>query len=175
MKIDQKDKKILDALQNNCRIRNTKLASMVGLSPTSTLMRVRRLKSKGMIVKYSAFLDPQKIGFEVMAIISIFLDDYSFESIENIKEKVLTLDEVIEAYHVSGEENIILKVAAISISNYSDFTLRKLMVIPGIRSFKSSFILSSLKNIKRFPIRPVVDMQEASYKKYDTKNITNSE
>jgi Lrp/AsnC family transcriptional regulator, leucine-responsive regulatory protein len=153
MKIDATDKKILEILQDNGRITNAKLAATIGISPPAMLERVRRLETAGVISRYTSILDREKIGLEVMAIVSISLALHQLESIDRFQERLLALDEVLECHQVTGEDDFILKVVLDDIKSYSEFTMKKLAAIPGIQSFKSSFVLSTIKNSQCLPIK----------------------
>lgn len=153
MKIDEIDKKILEILQTNGRITNAKLASIIGISPPAMLERVRRLETAGVISQYAAILDREKIGLEVMAIVSISLAAHELESIDRFRERLLALDEVLECHQVTGEDDFILKVVLNNIKSYSEFAMKKLAAIPGIQNFKSSFVLSTIKNSSSLPVK----------------------
>ena len=60
--IDHLDRKLLRLLQEDGRISNVDLAERVGLSPTATSERVKRLTREGIIAGYGARLDPVKLG-----------------------------------------------------------------------------------------------------------------
>ncbi|MDF0752829.1 winged helix-turn-helix transcriptional regulator, partial [Marinobacter sp. 71-i] len=63
MKLDRIDRRILMALQRNGRLTNVELAQEVGLSPSPCLRRVRLLEESGIIERYVALLDAERIGF----------------------------------------------------------------------------------------------------------------
>jgi Lrp/AsnC family transcriptional regulator, leucine-responsive regulatory protein len=153
MKIDATDKKILEILQDNGRITNAKLAATIGISPPAMLERVRRLETAGVISKYTSVLDREKIGLEVMAIVSISLALHQLESIDRFQERLLAMDEVLECHQVTGEDDFILKVVLEDIKSYSEFAMKKLATIPGILNFKSSFVLSTIKHSYSLPIK----------------------
>ncbi len=144
--MNETDKKILSIIQRDGRIANYRLAAAVGISPPATLARVRRLEDSGIITHYVTLLNRKKIGLGIMAIVFLSLDLTMLASIEKLRTKLLGLDEVLECFHVSGEESFILKVALDSIHSYHDFTVSKLATIPGILSYKSTFILSTSKS-----------------------------
>ncbi len=58
MMLDRLDRRILRCLQEDGRISNVDLAERVGLSPTATAERVKRLQKEGVIRGYGARLDP---------------------------------------------------------------------------------------------------------------------
>jgi Lrp/AsnC family leucine-responsive transcriptional regulator len=153
MKLDETDIKILEILQDNGRITNAKLAATIGISPPAMLERVRRLETAGVISQFTALLDREKLGLEVMAIVSISLVVHELEFTDRFRERLLELDEVLECHQVTGDDDFILKVVLESIKSYSEFALKKLAAIPGIQNFKSSFVLSTIKSSNRLPIR----------------------
>ncbi|MBW2367478.1 MAG: Lrp/AsnC family transcriptional regulator [Deltaproteobacteria bacterium] len=153
MKLDETDKKILDIIQADGRITNAKLASTIGISPPAMLERVRRLESSGIISKYVALLDRDRIGLGVMAMVTISLAIHQLPSIKSIENKILEMDEVLECYQTSGSEDYILKVALNDIRQFSDFCFQKLATIPGVQNIKSSFIISTVKSTTRLPVK----------------------
>lgn len=153
MKLDETDKKILEILQANGRITNAKLAATIGISPPAMLERVRRLETAGVISRYAAMLDREKIGLEVMAIVSISLAAHELESYHRFQERLLALDEVLECHQVTGEDDFILKVVLEDIKSYSEFAMKKLAGIPGIQNFKSSIVLSTIKDSNCLPVK----------------------
>ena len=56
--LDRIDRRILQALQEDGRMANLKLAESVGLSPTAVLARVQRLTRDGYILGFEARLNP---------------------------------------------------------------------------------------------------------------------
>ena len=63
--LDATDRRILRELQQDGAMRNDLLAERIGLSPAPTLRRVRALEAAGVIDRYAALLDPDRIGLGV--------------------------------------------------------------------------------------------------------------
>jgi Lrp/AsnC family leucine-responsive transcriptional regulator len=156
MKLDETDVRILEIIQTDGRITNTKLASMIGISQPAMLERVRRLESSGVISGYTAVLDRDKIGLEVMVFVSVSLAVHQLSSVDKIKKKMVSFPEVLECFQVSGDDDFILKVALENINSYMDFVMNKLSKISGIRKVKSSFILSTVKDTNAFSLEKSV-------------------
>ncbi len=152
IKLDAIDYRILAALQQNGRISNAQLAAEAGISPPATSERVKRLENAGVIRRYVALLDPQKIGREIAALISVSLSIHQMESIDTFIKAIQNMEEVLECHHVTGEEDFLLKVSMGSIAEYEDFILRKLTRIPGVNKVKSSFVLSTMKFETSLPL-----------------------
>ena len=151
-KLDDIDKKILSILQENGRITNAELASRVGMSPPPMLERVRKLEKKGIIQKYVALINPDAVGKGTMALVSVSLDRHRIRSIDQFTQAIDTLPEVMECYHITGEDDYLLKVAVKDINEYEDFILKKLTKLPALSTIKTSFILSTVKYETKFPI-----------------------
>lgn len=144
--LDTTDKKILNILQQSGRITNARLAQEVGLSPPAVLERVRRLESSGIIEKYVALLDRELAGFGLQTIVMVCLSHHQISSLQNVKERLTQMDEVLECHQLTGEVDFLLKVAVKDMHSYTDFVNNKLSGIPGIQNVKTSFILETLKN-----------------------------
>lgn len=144
--LDETDKKILTILQKDGRITNSRLAKLVGLSPPAVLERVRRLEGSGVIDRYVAILDRKEAGYNIQTIVMVCLSHHQITSLQNVKESLTELDEVLEVHQLTGEVDFLLKVAVQDMTSYTDFVNNKLSGIPGIQNVKTSFILDTLKN-----------------------------
>ncbi len=145
MKLDNIDKKILNILQDNGRITNAKLASEVGVSPPTMLERVKRLEKAGIIKQYVALVDLDKVGKGTLVIVAVSLAFHQLSSLDRCKKEISQLGEILECYHVSGEEDFALKVAVKDVKEYEDFVVNKLARIQGVTKIKSTFVLSTVK------------------------------
>ncbi len=156
MVLDRIDKKILNKLQENGKTTNSKLSKIVGISAPATLERVKRLELAGIISHFTAVVDPEKIGFSIMALVSISLSLSSLSSVACIKERFLEIDEIVECYQIAGANDFMLKVIAKDIKAYGKFMNMKLTQIEGIQIIKSSFVIDNVKEKKMF----VLDLEE---------------
>ena len=67
--LDEVDARILDQLQRDAKFTNVELAARVHLSPSPCLARVRRLERAGVVSRYVALLDPERVGLPVSAVL----------------------------------------------------------------------------------------------------------
>jgi DNA-binding Lrp family transcriptional regulator len=156
MVLDKIDKQILNTLQENGKTTNSKLSKIVGISAPATLERVKRLELAGVISHFTAVLNPEKIGFSIMAMVSISLSLSSLSSVAAIKQRFVALDEVVECYQIAGANDFVLKVIAKDIKAYGEFMNKKLTQIEGIQIIKSSFVIDNVKEKKMF----ILDLNE---------------
>ncbi len=150
MELDEIDKIILNTLQKNGRITNSKLSKMVGISAPATLERVKRLENLGVISSFTVLVDYEKLGYTITAMVNITLNLSDLPSVRLIKEKFIALDEVVECYQITGANDFILKVISKDMKNYAEFINNKLTQIEGIQAMNSSFIIDKVKEKKKF-------------------------
>lgn len=144
--MDKTDKKILNILQENGRITNSKLAAEIGISPPAMLERVKRLEGSGMICQYAALIDRERAGFGLLAIIIISVSLSEIISVEDVKNKLINLEEVLECYQLTGDVDFLMKVAVRDMPSYTSFINDRLTTIPGIQNIRTSFVLDTLKS-----------------------------
>jgi len=150
--LDRTDRRILAILQQNARITNKELSNRLGLSPPPTLERVRKLEKGGFIRGYHTLLDPEKINLGAVMMVSVSLHQHSQAAIAEFKQAIETLDEVMECYHLTGDDDFLLKVVCSDIQEYEKFVREKLARLNSLGKIKSSVVLSTLKKTDAYPI-----------------------
>ncbi|QOG22006.1 MULTISPECIES: Lrp/AsnC family transcriptional regulator [Bradyrhizobium] len=147
LRLDEIDRKILRALQQDARLTTAQLADRIGLSTTPCWNRLKRLETQGYIDGYVALLNQDKLGLPETVIIELTLDRHDEEMLERFGQLLTNLPEVIEAYLTTGDYDYVVKVAVESTAGYERFLREKLYRIPGIRHSRSSFALRCLKKL----------------------------
>ncbi len=150
--LDRTDRRILNILQADGGITNVELSRQVGLAAATTLDRVRKLRQNGYIRGYVALVDSAKVEQSTVAFVALSLREHGAERLEAFRGHVESLPEVLECYHVSGENDFLLKIVARDIGAYEDFLLHRLTSIPFIGRIHTSFVLSTVKHDTRIPI-----------------------
>lgn len=144
--LDQTNRKILNILQQNGRITNAEISERVGLSPATTLERLKKLERQGYIRGYVALLDRKKVDRGTLAFAHVSLTQHTRETVSGFKEAIAELPEVLEVFHMAGEYDFILKLALESVSHYEEFAVNRLTSIPFIGRIRTSFVLREVKN-----------------------------
>ncbi|MEO0570048.1 MAG: Lrp/AsnC family transcriptional regulator [Pseudomonadota bacterium] len=146
IKIDEADKRILRALQQDCRLTSDQLGEACGLSPTAALKRAKRLRSSGIISKEVAIVSPDKIGMRVLAIVMVTLERENRQTIDAFKQDLRKSGEIIQAYYVTGDVDFVLTIAARSMNEYEEFTRDFFYDRNGsIKTFKTLVVLDAVK------------------------------
>jgi Lrp/AsnC family leucine-responsive transcriptional regulator len=137
--MDDRDKLILAALQENARATLGEIAERVGLVASSVHERVRKLEQAGIITGYRAEVDPEAIGLYVTALVSVMPLDP--KQPDDLPDRVLAFSEVEDCHSVAGDENYILKVRTRTTSELEDL-LRRLREKAGVHT-RTTVVLST--------------------------------
>ena len=146
MVLDSKDKYLLEELQANSRITNAELAKRIGLSPSSTLERVKKLEVSGFIEKYITLLNPRKAGYSCFTFVEVKLARHGETPVEDFISSIAHIPEVLECHHITGEADFLLKVATKDIPTYEELILHQLSALTNVQTMKTSVVLSTFKN-----------------------------
>ncbi|CAN1487377.1 Lrp Transcriptional regulators [Flavobacteriaceae bacterium] len=144
--MDVIDNKILMLLQQDAKLNTKEIAEKVGLSVSPTFERIKKLEQKQYIKKYVALLEPTKVGKSISVYCQVTLAVHSRELIDDFKQHILVLPEIMGCFHVSGNYDFLLKVAVNDMNEYQKFIIDKLSVIKGISNVQSSFVMEEIKN-----------------------------
>lgn len=107
MSIDRINWHILKCLQKNARMPNTQIGREVGISSPAVSDRIKKMEDSGIIDGYFTSVSPFEAGYQLKAIITLraFMG-----KLKPFLEKVQTLDEVLNCYRITGNENIVMEV-----------------------------------------------------------------
>jgi Lrp/AsnC family transcriptional regulator, leucine-responsive regulatory protein len=144
--LDEIDKKIIAVLQAEGRLPIVDLADRVGLSATPCQRRVKRLEEEGLIVRYAALVSPAAMGFGLQALVEVTLEDHSERTVEAFEAAIRARAEVVACYAVTGDMDFLLHVFAPDLNSFSDFALKALLRMPGVKGTRSSFIMQAVKS-----------------------------
>jgi Lrp/AsnC family leucine-responsive transcriptional regulator len=150
MKLDETDKALLMHLQSDAKLTTKELASRLNLSPTPVYERIRKLENEGVIKKYVALVDREKIGKDLMILCNIRLKEHEKEAGAMFVQEIVKMQEVIECLNVSGDYDFIIKVVVSDMREYQSFVMNKLASLPNIGSTQSIFVMGEIKNETAF-------------------------
>jgi Lrp/AsnC family transcriptional regulator, leucine-responsive regulatory protein len=155
VKFDAIDLAILDQLQADSKITNATLAQRVGISPPSTLERVKKLEAGGIILGYRALIDAKAVNKTISAFVHVTLREHGAKQLRQFDDAVSAFDEVQGAWHTAGEEDFMLRVLVTDMDEYERFVVHRLSKIPNIGRVRTSFCLSAVKDETRVPLDAV--------------------
>lgn len=146
--VDSTDRSILAELQRDGRQSIAELARTVHMSNSAVAERVRRLEEVGVITGYRAVVDPERLGYGILAYLRLRYPSSQYTPLHDL---LAELPEVVEAHHVTGDDCFILKVVATS--------MRHLEQISG-RVGTLGSVTTSVSYSSPFPTRTIVPPPE---------------
>lgn len=134
--LDKVDATILKALQANGRQSVADLSRNISMSHSATAERIRRLEESGVISGYSANVDPERLGFTILAYLRLRYPSSIYEPLHKL---LAEMPEVLEAHHVTGDDCFIMKVVATGMKHLEQVSGR----IGALGSVTTSVVYSS--------------------------------
>ncbi len=146
MELDTTDKKLIQLLQEDCKKTTKQYADQLDLSKTAVYERIRRLERQGIITKYVALVDKEKVNRDFTILCHVRLVQHTKDNVKQFEREILKLEEVSECFHVSGDYDYILKINVENMKRYREFMVTKLTAIPNIGNTQSSFVIQEVKS-----------------------------
>jgi DNA-binding Lrp family transcriptional regulator len=150
--LDRFERLILLALQQNARLSTQDLADEVGLSSSATWRRVKGMEESGLIQRYVALLDAEKLGFTQCIFANVTLAKHDHSAIEEFERVMSAHPEVLECYTVAGQYDYVLKVVARSNREYETFLKEAVFSCRAVAHIHSSITLRQLKFSVALPV-----------------------
>ena len=150
--LDAADLRILRIFQQDGRITNQELARQAGLSPASCFDRVKRLRERGIILGYTALLDPHQLGSALMIFVEVLLDRTTDDVFSAFAEHVRKVPQVLECHMVAGGFDYLLKVRVADMTAYRAFLGNILAAMPGVRETRTYAVLEEVKSTTQLPV-----------------------
>jgi Lrp/AsnC family transcriptional regulator, leucine-responsive regulatory protein len=139
--MDGIDRTILSTLVSDGRITFSELATTVGLSGPSTAERVRRLESEGVILGYSATLEPSQVAADLAAFVSVTLA--TPDARDAFLAAMAAEPRVLELHHVAGDGDYLLKVRCAHTRELEWLVSDLVKGVAGVASTKTTVVLST--------------------------------
>jgi Lrp/AsnC family transcriptional regulator, leucine-responsive regulatory protein len=151
-KLDRIDHKILAALQEDARLTNQALSERVALSPSACLARVKRLEQSGVIQGYHARLDPFTLEIGLVLYAEITLDGHTPAELAAFEQAITALPQVVEASHVTGSFDYILKVVVADMGEWSRIAENLASGRLGVDRINSFVVMRKPKFFVGYPV-----------------------
>lgn len=151
-KLDRLDARIIAELQQDGRRSVVELGERIGLTGTPCARRVKQLEQSGVILGYTAIVDPVRLGLKVQAFIQVKLERHTDENVDLFQRELAALDQVVSCQAITGEYDFMLQVVAPDLEELSQLVLKKLLKISCVRDVHSSIVLDTIKRSVRVPL-----------------------
>lgn len=143
--MDRIDRKILNFMQLDASRTNVELADKVGLSPSSCLRRVQRLKTSGFIDRVVAILNPAKAGRVIKAIVTVELKLHGEQHMRRFLDIVTKEEAVSNAYAVTGASDVVLMLRLQDMEEYDRLCERLFRDQSNVARFFTLVVIKTAK------------------------------
>ena len=150
--MDDFDIKLLRALQDDGRLTNYELAERVGLSASQCSRRRSALEDAGVIGGYRAALSEEALGLDVIVFVQVTLATHSPDNSKRFAKLIDGLEEVQEAYSLTGEADYLVKIAVPDLKALSRILSEVFLAHGSVAHVHSAIVLDRLKKTARLPL-----------------------
>ncbi len=151
-RIDDTDVRILELLQENGRIKRSRIAEEVGLSVPTVSDRMRKLTEREVLTGYTATLNPKRLHIDITAFVRVRID--GSDNYPKFVKAVQEMREVQELHSITGEGSHILKIRTKNTTTLETL-LSRLQSLPGVVGTTTSIVLSTMKETGFLPVEPM--------------------
>jgi len=148
--MDQVDLNILEILQKDARTPNVEVARRIGLAPSATLERIRKLERQGILLGYAARIEPVTLGLGLLAF--VFVRSRERAGAVRTGKRLAAIPEVQEIHHIAGEDCFLVKVRAANPQALGELLRERFGNIAGVDSTRTTIVLETLKETSSLPV-----------------------
>ncbi|WP_199617631.1 Lrp/AsnC family transcriptional regulator [Paenibacillus alkalitolerans] len=141
--IDEIDRQIIAILNKNGRISYTDLAQEIGLSRVAVQNRINALMENGVIERFTAVINPEKIGITVSAFFNI---DVEPKHLIQVADQLAEEPYVTSLYHMTGPSKLHMHGLFVNNREMEQFLKEKIYPLPGVTSVDCQILIHRYKS-----------------------------
>ena len=150
--LDGFDFKLLELMQADVQRPVAAIAEAVGLSVPACYRRMRRLAASGGIAREVAIVRPKTLGWPLSMIVLVTLEREDTRTMDELMAQLRAEPEVIEAWNVTGDFDVAVKMIARDMESYDDTVKRLFLVNERVRTFQTLVVIRQLKDGSPVPV-----------------------
>ncbi len=139
--IDALDRRILEELEANARQSFRDIARKLEVSIATVINRTKVMEKAGIIRGYSARLDSEKLGYDIVAIIEIVV---SKGKLLEVEDKIAKMPQVHQVYDITGQTDAIIIAKFPNRKELSQF-VKSLLGMPYVERTNTHIVLTVIK------------------------------
>jgi Lrp/AsnC family leucine-responsive transcriptional regulator len=153
MSVDAIDRRILRALQTDCRQTVAEIGTLAGLSPSACHRRIRQLEEAGVISGYAARLNRQALGYAMEFFVEVELRSQSDKALEAFERAVEASPEILECHLMAGGTDYLLRVVAVDAADFERIHRERLAKLPHVARLRSHLAIRTVRPWAGYPPR----------------------
>ncbi len=149
MKLDSKDRAILQELMDNSKQTTGKLGKKLNIPITTIHNRIKKMEREGVIKNYSVNLDYQKLGKPIFAYIGVNVDYQAAGRGKTINQTQVAkaisyIAGIQEVTIMAGGNDILVKVIASDVFELNEIVTERLRNVVGVDKTQTSIVLKAI-------------------------------
>lgn len=141
IELDNIDRTIITALQEDGRITNAELADKIGLSASACHRRVRRLETEKIIERYAAIVNRRLVGRGVSVFVEISLEGQRKETLTEFEAAILKVPHVQSCHLMAGMPDYLVHVTCKDVADFETIHRESIASLPGVAQVRSNFAI----------------------------------
>ena len=142
MSVESTEKRILSVLEEDAQASYAEIAERAEVSKPTVRKYIEKLEEEGVIVGYSADVDPKKLSGQSIAIVGV---DVESERYVEVTRKLKDLDAIEALYTSSGDHTLMAEVRAADGDALGDVINEEIVDLDGVSAAHPSFLQERLK------------------------------
>ncbi|MFP8953978.1 HTH-type transcriptional regulator LrpA1 [Natrialbaceae archaeon A-arb3/5] len=134
--------RILAVLEEDAQASYAEIAERADVSKPTVRKYITQLEEEGVIVGYSADVDPKKLSSQTIALVGL---DVASERYVEATNALKNLDEIEALYSSSGDHMLMAEVRAEDGDSLGTFISEQLLEVDGVTAAHPSFLQERLK------------------------------
>jgi Lrp/AsnC family leucine-responsive transcriptional regulator len=130
--IDEKDWRLIRELREDARAPLARLSHRLGIPRVTLLDRLRALRERGVIRRFTVQLDPGLLGLGTLAFVLVRFERGGGVTQRRLAERIGQMPGVEEVHIIAGEWDLLLKVRGPSLEALGELVVDRLRDSPGI-------------------------------------------
>ena len=147
------DIKIINILQQDCKISAKAIGEHIGLSTSATQRRIAALKEKGIIKREIAEIDYTKIGYDLTVLVDITLENDTLEDVQFFTDSINKHPSITQLFFITGNTDYLLIFIGRNMEEYDQFIKSTLFPNINVKSFVTKVVMKTLKSQSHIPIQ----------------------
>lgn len=152
MQIDNYDRVLLAALQEDGRVAQSELGQRAHLSTAAVNRRLKLLQGGGVIEKFTASLSPRAMGYDLTVIVEVKVENERADLLDEMQRRFLACPQVQQCYYVAGEWDFVLVMLVRSMEQYVELTRQLFFAAGNVKSFNTLVTMNRVKTGNTVPV-----------------------
>lgn len=144
-KLDDYDRTLLAAIQENARVPQSELGVRANLSTAAVNRRLKLLSNAGVIERYTACINPKAMGYDLTVVVEVKAESERADLLDEMRQGFRACPQVQQCYYVTGECDFVLIFLVRDMDQYVKLTRQLFHANNNVKTFKTLVVMDRVK------------------------------